>query len=103
MSNNGVDALILLMNDSVVYATGTSSPCSIPGLSHVERPVALSWPPTSTHVFLPFRKGPRRNHSSQAAHRHGPLYSNCKRGRRAARTVDQQAVVPHQRASRSTR
>ena len=41
MADHGVDALILLMNDNVVYATGASWPVLDAGLSHVERPVAI--------------------------------------------------------------
>ena len=40
MADNGVDALILLGNGNVVYATGASWPLLDAGLSHVERPVA---------------------------------------------------------------
>ena len=41
MADNGVDALILLGNGNVVYATGASWPLLDAGLSHVERPVAI--------------------------------------------------------------
>jgi len=42
MSDHGVDALILLGNGNVVYATGASWPLLDAGLSHVERPVAMT-------------------------------------------------------------
>ena len=41
MKDQGVDALILLGNGNVVYATGASWPLLDAGLSHVERPVAI--------------------------------------------------------------
>src|ERR1700747_1853959 len=58
MAERGVDAMILLGNNAVVYATGTSWPLGDAGLSYVERPVAVvladdEWP----HLFLPFREG----------------------------------------------
>jgi len=54
MAERGVDAMILLGNNAVVYATGTSWPLGDAGLSYVERPVAVvvaddEWP----HLFLP--------------------------------------------------
>lgn len=59
MTERGVDAMILLGNNAVVYATGASWPLGDAGLSYVERPVAVvladdEWP----HLFLPFRRGP---------------------------------------------
>src|SRR5258705_8243815 len=41
MKEKGVDALVLLGNGNVVYATGASWPLLDAGLSHVERPVAV--------------------------------------------------------------
>ena len=41
MRDKGVDALVLLGNGNVVYATGASWPLLDAGLSHVERPVAV--------------------------------------------------------------
>ena len=41
MAERGVDAMILLGNNAVVYATGTSWPLGDAGLSYVERPVAV--------------------------------------------------------------
>ena len=44
MAERGVGALILLGNNAVTYATGTSWPLGDAGLSHVERPVpTTSW------------------------------------------------------------
>ncbi len=41
MADRGVDALILLGNNAVVYAAGVSWPLGDAGLSYVERPVAV--------------------------------------------------------------
>jgi len=75
MAERGVDALILLGNNAVVYATGTSWPLGDAGLSHVERPVAVvlagdEWP----HLFLPFREGVSQESELPADHLHGPVY-----------------------------
>src|SRR5246500_1050799 len=75
MADRGVDALILLGNNAVVYATGTSWPLGDAGLSHVERPVAVvlagdEWP----HLFLPFREGVSQESELPADHLHGPVY-----------------------------
>lgn len=75
MAQQGVDALVLLNNSNVVYATGTNWPLGDAGLSHVERPVAVvvagdPWP----HLFLPFREGTSEETDLPADHLHGPVY-----------------------------
>jgi len=75
MAERGVDAMILLGNNAVVYATGTSWPLGDAGLSYVERPVAVviaddEWP----HLFLPFREGASLESGLPADHLHGPVY-----------------------------
>jgi Xaa-Pro dipeptidase len=75
MADRGVDAMILLGNNAVVYATGTSWPLGDAGLSYVERPVAVvlgnhEWP----HLFLPFREGAAEETALPADHLHGPVY-----------------------------
>ncbi|MGO9506393.1 MAG: M24 family metallopeptidase [Mycobacterium sp.] len=75
MADRGVDALILLGNNAVVYATGTSWPLGDAGLSYVERPVAVvvgddEWP----HLFLPFREGAAQESELPADHVYGPVY-----------------------------
>ena len=75
MAERGVDAMILLGNSAVVYATGTSWPLGDAGLSYVERPVAVvladdEWP----HLFLPFREGASQESDLPADHLHGPVY-----------------------------
>ncbi len=75
MAERGVDAMILLGNNAVVYATGASWPLGDAGLSYVERPVAVvladdEWP----HLFLPFREGASQESDLPADHLHGPVY-----------------------------
>jgi Xaa-Pro dipeptidase len=75
MAERGVDAMILLGNNAVGYATGTSWPLGDAGLSYVERPVAVvvaddEWP----HLFLPFREGASQDSDLPADHLHGPVY-----------------------------
>ncbi|MGZ4513182.1 MAG: M24 family metallopeptidase [Mycobacterium sp.] len=75
MAERGVDAMILLGNSAVMYATGTSWPLGDAGLSYVERPVAVvladdEWP----HLFLPFREGAVQETELPADHLHGPVY-----------------------------
>jgi len=81
MADRGVDALILLGNNAVVYATGTSWPLGDAGLSYVERPVAVvvaddEWP----HLFLPFREGASSESDLPADHLHGPVYLEFEEG-----------------------
>jgi Xaa-Pro dipeptidase len=75
MADNGVDALILLGNGNVVYATGAAWPLLDAGLSHVERPVALVLAADEhPHLFLPFREGAASESGVPADHVHPPLY-----------------------------
>ena len=75
MVDNGVDALILLGNGNVVYATGASWPLLDAGLSHVERPVAVVLADDAhPHLFLPFREGAAAESQEPADHLHPPLY-----------------------------
>lgn len=58
MTERGIDALILLGNNAVAYATGVSWPLGDAGLSHVERPVAVILPDDELpYLFLPIRDG----------------------------------------------
>lgn len=75
MADRGVDALILLGNNNVVYATGASWPLGDAGLSYVERPVAVVCADDpSPHLFLPFREGTASESGLPADHLHGPVY-----------------------------
>jgi Xaa-Pro dipeptidase len=75
MADNGIDALILLGNGNVVYATGASWPLLDAGLSHVERPVAIVLAEDEhPHLFMPFREGASSESQIPADHVHPPLY-----------------------------
>ena len=75
MAERGVDAMILLGNNAVVYATGTSWPLRDAGLSYVERPVAVVLADDECpHLFLPFREGTAQESDLPADHLHGPVY-----------------------------
>jgi Xaa-Pro dipeptidase len=75
MADNGVDALILLGNGNVVYATGASWPLLDAGLSHVERPVAIVLAGDEhPHLFMPFREGASSESEIPADHIHPPLF-----------------------------
>jgi Xaa-Pro aminopeptidase len=99
MAERGVDAMILLGNNAVVYATGTSWPLGDAGLSYVERPVAVvladdEWP----HLFLPFREGVAHESELPADHLHGPVYLEFDEGvsdfaRRLADLIPAGAVI----------
>ncbi|MBX9920051.1 MAG: aminopeptidase P family N-terminal domain-containing protein, partial [Mycolicibacterium frederiksbergense] len=75
MAEQGVDALVLLGNSNVMYATGISWPLADAGLSHIERPVAIvlagdEYP----HLFLPFREGSVSESGLPEDHLNGPIY-----------------------------
>ena len=75
MSDHGVDALILLGNGNVVYATGASWPLLDAGLSHVERPVAIVLAADEhPHLFMPFREGAMSESEIPRDHLHPPLF-----------------------------
>lgn len=73
MADRGIEALVLLGNDAVTYATGSSWRLGDAGLSHVERPVVvvLADDP-DPHLFPPFWDG--RDSDLPADHVHGPVY-----------------------------
>lgn len=75
MADHGVDALILLLNGYVGYATGASWPLLDAGLSHVERPVAVVLADdVHPHLFMPFRSGGSAEVPVPDDHLHGPAY-----------------------------
>lgn len=81
MAEHGVDALILLLNGYVGYATGASWPLLDAGLSHVERPVAVVLADDEhPHLFLPFRGGASSETQLPADHLHGPVYLEFDQG-----------------------
>ncbi len=75
MAEHGVDALVLLLNGHVTYATGASWPMLDAGLGHVERPVAIVLAGDEhPHLFMPMREGASFEFQVPADHLHGPLY-----------------------------
>ncbi|MGB9223362.1 M24 family metallopeptidase [Mycobacterium sp.] len=75
MAEHGVDALVLLMNGYVGYATGASWPLVDAGLSHVERPVAVVLADDEhPHLFMPYRGGGFVEPPVPDDHLHGPVY-----------------------------
>jgi Xaa-Pro dipeptidase len=88
MKEKGVDALVLLGNGNVVYASGISWPLLDAGLSHVERPVAVVLADDEhPHVFMPFREGSSVDHHVPDSHVHGPLYLEFDEGVERLATV----------------
>ncbi|WP_301149101.1 M24 family metallopeptidase [Mycobacterium simiae] len=94
MAEHGVDALVLLMNGYVGYATGASWPLLDAGLSHVERPVAVVLADdVHPHLFMPFRGGAATESPVPKDHLHGPAYLEFDSGVTAfARTLAE--IVP---------
>jgi Xaa-Pro dipeptidase len=81
MSDNGIDALLLLGNPNVTYATGASWPVGDSGRANVERPVAVvvSGDPTP-HLFTSFRDDAAVKLDLPDDHLHGPVYLDFDEG-----------------------
>ncbi|RDH78402.1 aminopeptidase P family protein [Mycolicibacterium moriokaense] len=81
MAEQGVDALVLLLNGHVTYATGASWPMLDAGLGHVERPVAVVLADDEhPHLFMPLREGTAAQFQVPDDHLHGPLYPEFDEG-----------------------
>ena len=81
MREQGFDALILLGNTNVVYATGAIWPLADSGRANFEQPVAVvladdDWP----HLFTPIRQDDRLRTELPADHIHGPVYLDFDEG-----------------------
>ena len=77
MATQGLDALVLLGNTNVVYATGVTWPLGDPGRANFEQPVAVvladdEWP----HLFTPLAE----ETGLPADHVHGPVYLDLDEG-----------------------
>jgi Xaa-Pro dipeptidase len=95
MADHGVDAMILLMNGHVSYATGASWPLLDAGLSHAQRPVAIMVAGDEhPHLFMPFREGASAEFQVPADHRHGPLYLEFDEGVEHLATTMAELVPP---------
>ncbi len=81
MSDKGVDALILLGNANVSYATGASWPLSDAGRGNVERPVAVVVAGDHMpHLFTPFLADAAAELELDDDHLHGPTYLDVAEG-----------------------
>jgi Xaa-Pro dipeptidase len=81
MSEQGLDALVLLGNTNVVYATGAIWPLADSGRSNFEQPVAVvladdEWP----HLFSPIRVDDGLASVLPADRLHGPVYLDFDEG-----------------------
>lgn len=75
MADKGLDALVLLSNANVSYATGASWPLSDAGRGNVERPVAVVLADDEMpHLFTPFLVDAARELDLDDDHLHGPTY-----------------------------
>jgi Xaa-Pro aminopeptidase len=81
MEQQGLDALVLLGNTNVAYATGAIWPLADSGRANFEQPVAVvlgddEWP----HLFTPMREDDRLRTALPADHLHGPVYLDFDEG-----------------------
>ena len=101
MADQGLDALVLIGNTNVVYATGATWPLGDPGRANFEQPVAVvladdEWP----HLFTPLPLGDRASDGADLPedHVHGPVYLDLDEGvqhfeRRLAALVPEGAAI----------
>jgi Xaa-Pro dipeptidase len=81
MARQGIDALVLLGNTNVSYATGAVWPLGDPGRANFEQPVAVvlaedPWP----HLFSPMREDAQLQFELPADHVHGATYLDIDEG-----------------------
>ena len=81
MADKGVDALVLLDNSNVSYATGAHWPLSDAGRGNVERPVAVVLVDDDLpHLFTPFLADAGDELGLDGDHLHGPTYLDVDEG-----------------------
>ena len=81
MAAKGIDALVLLGNQNVMYATGIVFALADGGRSTFERPVAvLLAGDEAPHVFVPRRERDQLGVELPADHVHGPVYLDFDEG-----------------------
>lgn len=81
MAAKGIDALILLANANVSYATGAIWPLSDAGRANVERPVAVVLAgDEAPHLFTPFADEAAGGLGLDDDHLHGPTYLDLDEG-----------------------
>ena len=81
MREQGLDALVLLGNTNVAYATGAIWPLADSGRANFEQPVAVVLVDDPVpHLFSPGRDDDRRPTALPDDHRHGPAYLGIDEG-----------------------
>jgi Xaa-Pro dipeptidase len=81
MVERGLDALLLLSNSNVSYATGATWPLSDAGRANTERPVAIVLADDPMpHLFTPFLADAVAELGLDDDHRHGPTYLDIDEG-----------------------
>lgn len=81
MADKGIDALVLLGNANVSYATGATWPLSDAGRANVERPVAVILADDLVpHLFTPFLADAAGELGLDDDHLHGPTYLDLDEG-----------------------
>jgi Xaa-Pro aminopeptidase len=81
MQEQGLDALVLLANTNVAYATGAIWPFADSGRAHFEQPVAVVLSGDDRpHLFSPARQEDRLRLELPADHLHGPVYLDFDEG-----------------------
>lgn len=94
MAEKGIDALVLLGNTNVAYATSVGFPFSDQGRATFERPVAVVLADDeSPHLFSPLRQDDRLRERLPAHHLHGPAFLDFDEGVQAFVT-ELAALVP---------
>ncbi len=81
MAASGVDALVLLVNGNVSYATGASWPLSDAGRANIERPVAVVVAADETaHLFARLPEEAAGEPLFDRGHLHDPVYLDFDEG-----------------------
>ena len=81
LREQGFDALVLLGNTNVVYATGAIWPLADSGRGNFEQPVAVVLADDeSPHLFTPMRGDARQGTELPPDHVHGPVYLDFDEG-----------------------
>jgi Xaa-Pro dipeptidase len=81
MQNQGLDALVLLGNTNVIYASGAVWPLADSGRTHFEQPVAVVFADDEyPHVWSPVHDDERLRADIPADHLHGPVYLDFDEG-----------------------
>jgi Xaa-Pro aminopeptidase len=81
MEATGIDALVLLGNSNVTYATGATWPLSDAGRANAERPVAVVVAGDDVpHLFTPYLADAAAELDLDDDHLHGPTYLDAAEG-----------------------